>query len=309
MAIEPGSATGVRLAGPNLTVVVPSVNGYDDLEGCLAALSELTVACEVVVVDRTGELTRHYVARDFPDVVVLPAAPDQTIPEMRATGIRRASAHFVGVIEDHVIVPPDWGRAMIDAMAPGIGAVGGSVVNAATGSLIDWAAFLCEYSGTLPPLPEGPSNWLPGNNVVYRRDTLSDLDEVLDQNRWEDRLHDAIRARGEMLLLCPEISVGHKMHYSFGLYMSQRYLYSRSYSGMRAKGMPGPKRIALGLASLVALPPLMFLRTVSRIVTKGGHHRELLKSLPLLVCFVLSWGAGEAVGYWFGPGRSLSRIR
>jgi hypothetical protein len=29
----------------------------------------------------------------------------------------------------------------------------------------------------------------------------------------------------------------------------------------------------------------------------------------MLIAFVLSWGAGEVVGYWFGPGKSLSKVR
>ena len=62
-------------------------------------------------------------------------------------------------------------------------------------------------------------------------------------------------------------------------------------------------------AALVLLPPLMFWRTISRILKKKRHLTELAKSVPMLVAFCLSWGAGEAVGYWAGPGDALSRVR
>lgn len=294
---------------PVLSVVVPSVNSYGDLDGALRALEAQGVALEVIVVDRLGEHVRHWVRREHPGTVVIAVPGDTTIPRMRALAIRRATAPAVAVIEDHVIVPPGWARAMLGALAAGAEVAGGAVDNAATGSWIDWAAFLCEYSGTLPPLPAGPSDWLPGNNVIYRTALLRRHDAVLDEGKWENRLHDAIREGGTELVMHPEIVVGHRMHYSFGLYMAQRYLYSRSYAGARAQGMPPPKRLVLGAAALAALPPLMFLRTIRRIRAKNRHPRELLRSLPLLVPFCLSWGAGEAVGWWFGPGRSLSRVR
>lgn len=294
---------------PVLSVVVPSVNSYNDLDGCLRALAVQGLLLEVIVVDRLGEHVRHWVRKEHPDTRVIAVPCDTTIPQMRALAIRRATAPAIAVIEDHVIVPAGWAQAMLAALAAGADVAGGAVDNAATGTLVDWAAFLCEYSSTLLPLPAGPSNWLPGNNVIYRTDVLRRHDAVLDEGKWENRLHDAICAGGTRLVMHPEIVVGHKMHYSFGLYMAQRYLYSRSYAGVMRDGMSPARRIIMGAAALAVLPPLMFLRTVRRIRAKRRHPRELARSLPLLVPFCLSWGAGEAVGWWFGPGRSLSRVR
>lgn len=297
-------------AAPELSVVIPSVNSFDDLDGCLRALgAQRGARIEVVVVDRLGEHVRHWVRQGHPGALVLGVPGDATIPAMRALGIRRAGAAAVAVIEDHVVVPPGWARGMLDALAQGHAAVGGPVENAATETLTDWAAFLCEYSSTLPPLPAGPSDWLPGNNVAYPAAVLRRHDAVLAQGRWEGALHDAIRAEGGTLLMAPGLVAGHRMHYSVGLYLSQRFLYSRSYAGERREAMSRPRRIAMGAAALVLLPPLMFARTVSRVRAKRRHGRELLRSLPLLVPFCLAWGAGEAVGTWFGPGRSLSKVR
>ena len=308
---------------PELAVIIPSVNSYDDLDGCLRALAtDQGARITVIVVDRLGEHVRHWIRKDHPGTLVIAVPGDTSIPQMRAIGIRRAAATAapaiavpaIAVIEDHVIVPPGWARAMLDTLTPGTDVAGGAVDNAATGTWVDWSAFLCEYSSTLPPLPAGPSDWLPGNNVIYRTAVLVRHDAVLDEGKWENRLHDAIRAGGSgfggtPLMLHPEIVVGHKMHYSFGLYMAQRYLYSRSYAGAMRDGMPKGKQIVMGAAALIALPPLMFLRTIRRIRAKRRYPRELIRALPLLVPFCLSWGAGEAAGYWFGPGRAMSRVR
>jgi hypothetical protein len=160
---------------PSLTVVVPSVNGAGDLLGCLAALSNQRsdVDLEVLVADRCGEPVRAEVRRLYPWVRILEAPVGTTIPDLRALAFSQATARSVAVIEDHVIVPPGWARALLDAQAGGDIVVGGAVENAAVERVVDWAAFLCEYSHCILPLPEGPASWLTGNNVVYPRELLA----------------------------------------------------------------------------------------------------------------------------------------
>lgn len=292
-----------------LSVIVPAVNTLEDLVGALEALERQRedVALEVLVVNRLGEAVAQAVAGRFPEARVLPVADDATIPEMRALAFREARGDVIGVIEDHVIVPPGWARRMLNALEGGADVVGGSVENAATETLMDWAAFLCEYSHCIPPIDEGSVAWLTGNNVVYRRDLIARHRDAVEAGKWENHLHDAIRDAGTPLICRPEIAVGHKKHYTFGEYMSQRYLYARSYAGVRVQSAPAAKRVAYGLAAC-ALPPLLFYRTVSRILAKGKHRDLLVKSLPLIALFVTSWGWGEIVGYLFGPGKALSRV-
>jgi len=61
-------------------------------------------------------------------------------------------------------------------------------------------------------------------------------------------------------------------------------------------------------AAALALPPVLFFRTVSRVVAKRRHRSELVRSLPLLAVFVVSWALGEMVGYVAGPGDSLAKV-
>jgi hypothetical protein len=297
------------VSGAELSVVVPSVNGWNDLEGCLAALEEerSDAALEVLVVDRIGPELRAQVAERFPWVRVLTAAPGTTIPDMRATAFDAATAPSVAVIEDHVLVPRGWARALLQARRTARVAAGG-VRNAATARQVDWAAFLCEYSHLLPPLAGGTSEWLTGNNTVYDRTLLEEYRAVTHAGKWENHLHDALRRAGETLVCRPEIVVDHKKHYTFFEYFSQRYLYARSYAGARVAGAPPARRAAWGLAAL-ALPPLLLWRVVSRSLRKQIDRGVLWRSVPLLGLFVTAWGAGELVGYWFGPGDALARVK
>ena len=292
-----------------LSVIVPSVNGAGDLLPCLDALRRASYSArlEVIVPDRCGESVRTLVRQQHPEVRLLDAPPGTTIPDLRALAFDAATADSVAVIEDHVQVHATWPRELLDAQSADAPVVGGSLYNAATTTTLDWAAFLCEYSHMLPPLPSGPSAWLTGNNTVYRRSVLQAHRHVLGGGRWENQLHDALRESGVTLVFRPEIRVAHKKHYTFWEYFSQRYLYARSYAGARLAGSPLARRLVYGAAA-VALPPFLFGRIVGRVWSRGGHRRELVRALPLLAVFVCAWAAGEVVGAWFGPGRSLSRV-
>ena len=292
---------------PDLSVVVPAVNQWSDLEGCLRALSSQQGArVEIIVADRIGAAMREPLRAAFPEVRLIEAPPGTTIPALRRMAFAAARAPIVGVIEDHVIVPPDWARRMLDAHAAGAQVVGGSVANAATGNLVDWSAFLCEYSHCLEPAA-GPSSWLTGNNTTYRRELLERFAPVIAEERWEGALHDAIRAAGIELLSRPDIVVGHKRHYTVGEYVEQRYLYSRSYAGLRVAGAGAARRLVYGAAAL-ALPPVLFGRVVSRVWRSGRHRGELVRSLPLLAVYVVGWALGETAGAWFGSGDALQRV-
>ena len=291
-----------------LSVVVPAVNTLDDLIGCLTALAaQSDVQLEILVVDRLGGEVRAEVARRFPDVRILPVAKGTTIPRMRELAFDAASADAVAVIEDHVIVPRGWARALLDARRETGAVVGGSIDNAARSSVVDWAAFLCEYSHCITPLPAGPTGSLPGNNVVYDRALLQRYRDTIADGKWENHLHDAMHRDGVPMILRPEIGVGHKKHYTVGEYLSQRFLYARSYAGERVRGMPLAKRLSYGAAAF-ALPPLLMYRTVTRVLAKRRYRTQLVLSIPLLVLFIASWTAGEIAGYWAGPSDSLSRV-
>lgn len=300
--------TAATESQPALSVVVPSVNGWSDVSRCLAALERerTSVDLEVLVPERCGPGVRDRVAIDYPWAVVLPVPASCTIPMMRALAFDRATAPAVAVIEDHVLVRPGWARSLLSVWN-GTDVLGGGVANAATTRLVDWAAFLCEYSHLLPPIPAGPADWVTGNNTLYATALLDAHREVTHAGRWENHLHDVLRASGVRLICHPEIVVDHRKHYTVLEYLTQRYWYARSYAGARVADAAVPRRVAFGAAAL-GLPPILFWRILSRCLRKDVPRALVWRSAPLLLLFVTSWGVGEAVGAWFGPGTSLERV-
>jgi len=296
---------------PDLSVIVPSVNGIDILLECLAALHQTSAGdamVEILVIERGGESVRRALAVRAPDALVHTVPPGTNIPQMRAVGFRQARADAVAVIEDHVMVPAGWADAVVASLRSGADVVGGSIRNRATATLVDRAAFLCEYSHLLEPAAGADVARLPGNNVVYRRTIAAPYVSLLEEGRWEDHFHQAMRRDGIALTSRPDIAVGHKMHCSMWDYLSQRFLYSQALAGTKRVDMPLPRRAAWAVGSL-ALPPLLLARIIGRVWASRRHRRELVQALPLLVIFVGAWAVGEAVGYAFGAGDALARVR
>jgi glycosyltransferase involved in cell wall biosynthesis len=266
-----------------------------------------SVAIEIIVADRVGDAVRAPLHKRYQHIRLLEAPRETSIPALRAIAFRAARARVVGVIEDHVIVPPDWAQRMLAAHREGAEVVGGAVDNAARDSLVDWAAFLCEYSHCLLPAPAGPAGWVTGNNVTYRRSLLERFSDTIGQERWESYLHDAMQRAGITLECRPDIRVGHKKHYTVREYLYQRYLYARSYAGMRRDGAARIQQLSYLLMSF-ALPPILLYRIVYRVLRAGRYGRELARSFPLLGLFVSAWAAGEVIGYWCGPGDALGKV-
>lgn len=292
----------------SVSVVVPSVNGWEYLGPCLEALgSQSGPRPQVVVADRVGAEVRERVREAWPEVDLVEAEPDTSIPELRARAFHACEGDVVGVVEDHVLVPPDWTERMLRVHRAGARVVGGSVRNVARDRLVDRAAFLCEYSHCLEPPAAGPSERITGNNVTYRRELLQRFRPVVEEGAWEDRLHDALRADGVELVCRPEIRVDHRMHYSAPEYASQRFLYSRAHAAQRLSGRPGWVRAGYALAT-AGLPPVLLARIALR-AWRAGRGGLFLRSLPLQAVFVTCWAAGEAAGALFGDGGALSRVR
>ena len=296
---------------PDLSIVIASVNGLEILLECLTALrrtASSAVALEILVVDRCGTEVRQTLASRMPDVLVLPVEPGTSIPEMRAIGFEHARGSAIAVIDDHILVPPDWATQVQRALASGASVVGGSIHNAATDTAVDWAAFFCEYSHLIAPEAGRDVARLTGNNVTYVRALRESYSAAARKGQWEDAFHDALRRDGIRLMCAPEIAVGHKMHQRMQDYISQRYWYSRARTG-GASGQLTLSQRALGVARSFVLPPVLFARIVGRVLRSRRHRRELMTSLPLVALFVCVWAAGEAVGYATGPGHSLAKIR
>lgn len=292
---------------PELSVVVASVNGMPYLADCLEALERHCEHAEVIVADWTDDETRRIVAERFPSVRLLSFEEPMTVPELRAAGIFAAGSPYVAVIEDHCNVTAGWADRIVAAHRAGHAVVGGPVRNAMTRRARDWAAFLCEYSAFMAPMPSGPTDDLAGMNVSYDRSALEAIEDLLRAGRWETWLHARLRGQGYQLYRDGDAVLEHAKDFGFAEFVSQRYHYSRSYAGTR-NGDLGSKRVLYAVGSPL-LMPLAYWRISRNVLARGSNRRELAIASPLILVYSAVWAVGETVGYVFGGGRSLLRVR
>jgi hypothetical protein len=295
------------MSSPALSVVIASVNGFPYLGRCLESLERRAPGAEVIVADWTDQQTRRRVSERWPSVRLLSFDEPMAVPELRAAGIAAARAPHVAVIEDHCVVRDGWAARISAAHGRGHSVVGGAVRNGATRRLRDWAAFFCEYSEHMEPIPEGPTTSLTGMNVSYDRRAIETMSPLLDEGRWETWLHPHLVENGIGLHAEADMALEHVKDFGFREFVSQRYHYARSHAGMRNREL-GAKRAIYVLGS-PALVPLLYARIARNIFGKRRHRGRFVAATPLVLVYLSVWSLGEAVGYAFGGGRSLLRVR
>ena len=131
--------------------------------------------------------------------------------------------------------------------------------------------------------------------------------EFLDRGLWENWLHPHLQQVGFELWSDPKLVILHVKDFGVREFLAQRYHFARSYAGLRNPEL-GWKRIVYCLGS-PALVPLVSWRIARNVLARKRHRRELLLASPFVVLYVMAWAWGETVGYAFGGGRSLLRVK
>tara|TARA_R110002110_G_scaffold74123_3_gene196220 strand:+ start:2141 stop:3076 length:936 start_codon:yes stop_codon:yes gene_type:complete len=296
------------------SVVIGRVSTEDN-ERILETLESLynqedDLSLEVLLADRISDHVSQRIQSDYPDTKIIECSLDTDLPTMRTLATKQAVGEFVLVTEDHCVPPHDWLKQFAQAFAehPEASAIGGSVLNGVTDTALDWATFLCEYAPMSPPIVSGPTPNLAGMNVAYRREIFDEVDEqILTSGFWETTLHPLLHKRGHILVADDNVRIFHCKKFSLGLFLRQRFVYSRYYAGIRFASGQKAKRLAYAMASVV-LPPLLTFRFFQNARHKVSVRSHLAKAAPYLMLFYLVWGVGEAWGYLFGPRDALQEI-
>ncbi len=293
-------------AAAPFSIVVASVNGLPYVDECVASLVEHAPDAEILVPDCTDEQTREHLRERWPQAQVIGFEEPTSVPALRAAGVAAATAPYVAVIEDHCVVRNGWAAELLAAHRAGRPVVGGPIRNGST-RVRDWAGFLFEYSRYMEPLPSGATADLPGMNVSYDRRAIAEIDDLLRQGKWEGWLHARLRARGFELFLDDDAVIHHVKDFGFLEFAGQRFHYSRAFAGMRNEDL-GARRFGYALAAPV-IAPLLYFRIARNVMHRRHHRRELLLATPLIFVYTLITAVGEGIGFVFGGGRSLLRVK
>jgi len=304
--------SGAAAAGePAVSLVVTSSDDTETLRDCVASFRRQgpASALEIIVAHGGSDHADSAIRARFPDVRVVRANHAPSVPHLRALGLLSARGRLVGMTEDRCTAGDGWLAAVIDLHARcGDRAIGGAVENAAGDRLVDWAVYFCEYGRYMLPLAAGSCEDVPGLNVSYKREALSDFDDLLRAGTWEPLWHSRLLQRGGTLRRDPRLVVYQRKRFTVIGFVTERYHYARSYAGQRLAGTSRLRRLVYACGTPL-LPPLVLFRTMRELLPKRRHRPELLRAAPYLVLFALVWAIGECVGYALGPGTSARHIK
>src|SRR5262249_16642349 len=254
----------------------------------------------------TAAAARERLRRRWPQAQVIGFDEPTSVPALRAAGVFAATAPVVAVIEDHCVVRNGWDRELLSAHRAGKSVVGGPIRNGST-RIRDWAGFLFEYSRYMEPVERGPVADLPGMNVSYDRKAIEVIGDLLRQGKWEGWLHARLRSRGFELFLDDDAVIHHVKDFGFREFAAQRFHYARAYAGLRNADL-GRRRFAYALGAPV-IAPLLYFRIARNVFGRRRHRREFVLATPLLFVYTSITAVGEGIGFLFGGGRSLLRVK
>jgi len=109
----------------DLSVVVPTLNGREQLDDCLDALSEFVPDAEVVVTNGPSADGTTGMVQERDDVDVLVEVTDRNVNVARNAGLAVATGDVIALLSYHQAVESSWLRALEDAIAAGTSVVTG----------------------------------------------------------------------------------------------------------------------------------------------------------------------------------------
>jgi hypothetical protein len=302
---------------PVLSVVVAIVSdttGQPDtnhLEPCLAALArqERAPATEIIVAYLPGTAGMQRLRDRYPEVVfeevsdlrmyTRASGSREHHDEIRARGLALARGETVALIEDHGIPAPDWSWKVVERHRQPIAAVGGAIENGVDRPL-NWAVYFCDFLRYQNPLPEGASSIASDANVSYKRSALLSIRPVWEEVFHESAVNGALRSRGEIVALAPDIVLyQHRLGLRFLSALQERFVWGRSYAATRA-GLAGKAHRMFWAVFAPVLPALILARMTRMAMAKSRTLGPFIKALPLTAALVVSWSWGEFTGYATG---------
>ncbi|MFB6105465.1 MAG: glycosyltransferase family 2 protein [Halobacteriaceae archaeon] len=186
----------------DLSVVVPTLNGRERLDGCLDALREAVPDAEVVVVNGPSTDGTAGVARDHPVVDHLLQIPERNLNAARNAGIGATGGDVVAMVSHGSAVEESWLTALRDARDAGAEVVAGPVHRTVEGGVTTEAEERTSLFGR-------EVTFFDGGNVAFTRavvEALDGFDEYLEVGAARDAAH-RLAGMGVEVRWTPEFSV------------------------------------------------------------------------------------------------------
>jgi glycosyl transferase family 2 len=297
---------------PPLSVICTVGPRRERAERVVQALSRQTAAekIELILIDAAPGAG----ALETPDEIparVIPARPGWMLGDAKAAALAAAQGEAVAFLADHVYPQPGWAAALISAYRDGPwAAVGYSFSNANPDTYGSRAAMLADFAPWLAVTGSGEVDYLPANDISYRRAALAGFgDQIGELLMAEPLLLDELRGRGRRLAVKGEAGVSHGCLRTMWANAAASFDFCQALAGIQRRrqrwGMG--RQLAQALASALAAPPIRTVRTVRALAGKSAPGAVLL-NLPGIFFQHLLAGLGQAWGYLVGGRGAAERF-
>jgi glycosyltransferase involved in cell wall biosynthesis len=167
-----------------LSVVIPTLNGREQLAASLDALAVHVPAAEVIVVNGPSTDGTTGMVRDRDDVDVLVEVATRRTTVARNAGVEVATGDVIAFLGDDLAVEPAW----LDGVADGLETA--SVVTGPTHRTLEGG--MTTEESERRQVASRDVAYFDGGNVAFRRaalDALDGFDEALDTGGARDAAH------------------------------------------------------------------------------------------------------------------------
>ena len=284
--------------GVELSIVVAADEAGPGLRRCLDALRPQVNSPRMEVIVADGSASESGWRENVSWLRTLRLRPGSEVPQLWSAGIEAARGRIIALTIEQCVPARDWASSVLRAHSSECVAIGGAINASADLGLADWAIYFCRYSRFMPTAAAEYLDDLAGDNCSYKRAAFEGLREVIASGFWETFFHGALRKRGDRLLFDPSVVVAYAGPISYRRFLRRRFAHACLFAARRSGEMSAAQRFVRTAASPL-VPLVLFRRIAARVWCRGRRRGKFLACLPLLLTFLVSWGAGEGLGYIF----------
>jgi hypothetical protein len=217
-------------------------------------------------------------------------------------GVKYARAQVIAFTEDHAFPAPNWAERLLAAHSKPYTAVGPAMRNADPSTLVSWADFYMGYGKWAEPIQSGEIDFLMEHNSSYKRSSLLEYGDRLEQMLESETVMQYEMARkGQRFWLEATTYTAHMCYGKWGPWLDCMQWHGRIFAARRANGW-GLAHRALYFFGAPFIPFVRLNRIRRPVARSNFSIPRRLQLLSAIFVGLVAEAFGQALGYAFGDG-------